>query len=265
MRLYAATLVLLACAPLWAATELKDVEFAKPAGVSLTLDAWIPESAQPQPAVILVHGGGWHAGDKRTYINPWFPTLTQAGIAWFTINYRLAPQWKYPAAPEDVESAVRWVQANARKWHIDPQRIALMGESAGGHLVALVGARGKVKVKTVVDFYGVNDLPLVNQQRGKSQNLEAFLPDGSDATYKAASPATYIHKGMPPYFFVHGTGDKAVPWQQSPAMCDQMKAAGARCEVFLIEGAPHGVEGMEKNPAWKSWKPKVVEWLRREL
>lgn len=66
MKLHAAALVLLACAPLPAATELKDVEFAKPAGVSLTLDAWIPDSATPQPAVILVHGGGWHAGDKRT-------------------------------------------------------------------------------------------------------------------------------------------------------------------------------------------------------
>ncbi|MGC4052680.1 MAG: alpha/beta hydrolase [Paludibaculum sp.] len=270
MKSLAAALVLLASPALWAvppaaATELKDVEFAKPAGVSLTLDAWIPPSAKAQPAVILVHGGGWNAGTKRTYINPWFPTLTDAGIAWFTINYRLAPQWKYPAAPEDVEAAVTWVQANAKKYNIDPKRIALMGESAGGHLVALVGARGKVKVKTVVDFYGPNDLPLINQQRGKSKNLEQFLPDGSDATYKAASPATYIHKKMPPFLFIHGTADKAVPWQQSPAMCDQMKAAGARCEVLLIEGAPHGVEGMEKNPAWQTWKPKVVEWLQREL
>ncbi|MBN9662894.1 MAG: alpha/beta hydrolase, partial [Acidobacteria bacterium] len=127
MKFHAAALVLLASASLCAAppaapTELKDVEFAKPAGVSLTLDAWIPASAKAQPAVILVHGGGWNAGTKRTYINPWFPTLTDAGIAWFTINYRLAPQWKYPAAVEDVEAAVTWVQANAKKWNIDPKR-----------------------------------------------------------------------------------------------------------------------------------------------
>jgi acetyl esterase len=259
------TAAVAATPPAGQATELKDVEFARPAGVSLTLDAWIPPSAKPQPAVILVHGGGWTKGDKRTYIKPWFPTLTAAGIAWFSIDYRLAPQWKHPAAAEDVEAAVRWVQANAKQWNVDPKRLALMGESAGGHLVAFVGARGKVKLKAVVDFYGPNDLPLINQQRGVSQSIQALLPDTSPETVRAASPATYIHRGMPPFLFLHGTGDKAVPWQQSPAMCDQMKAAGARCEVLLIDGAPHGVENWEKDPAFQVWKPKVTSWLKEIL
>ena len=70
---------------------------------------------------------------------------------------------------------------------------------------------------------------------------------------------------MPEYLFVHGTGDKLVAWQQSPAMCDKMKAAGAACEVFLIEGAPHGVSGWDKEPAYQGWKAKVTGWLKAKL
>ena len=110
---------------------LTDVEFARPAGVPLRLDASIPDSLRPQPAVILVHGGGWEAGDKRTYIRPWFDVLNRAGIAWFSVDYRLAPAWKHPAAVEDIETALRWVLSNSRKYAIDPQRIAIIGESAG--------------------------------------------------------------------------------------------------------------------------------------
>ena len=163
--LFRLMVVLCAAAATCAAVDLKDVEFARPNGVVLTLDGWIPASARPQPAVIMVHGGSWNSGDKRTYIGPWFPALTDAGIAWFTINYRLSPQWKFPAAVEDVEAAVSWVRANAAKYNVDPERLALMGESAGGHLVALVGARGKVKVKGVVDFYGPNDLVALHPLR----------------------------------------------------------------------------------------------------
>lgn len=245
------------------AQEIHDLEFARPDGVPLTLDAEIPAGRAGQPAVILVHGGGWEAGDKRTYIKPWFPALSEARIAWFTINYRLAPKYPYPAAVEDVETAVRFVQANAKKFGVDPERLALVGESAGGHLVSLVGARGKVRVKTVIAFYGVHDIPLADQQRGqRSKNLTQFLRD-SDA--QSASPITYVHKGMPPYLFIHGTEDKTVPFAQSTVMCDRMKAAGARCEVFPVAGAGHGVEGWEKDPALLVYKPKMVAWLRAEL
>jgi len=93
-----------------------DVEFARPGGFSLTLDAWTPEGKGPFPTVIIVHGGGFSRGDKQTYVKPLFPVLSEAGFVWFTINYRLAPQYHFPAPVEDVEAAVRWVkeQANTR-------------------------------------------------------------------------------------------------------------------------------------------------------
>src|SRR5215470_7704208 len=85
-----------------------DIEFAKPGGVSLTLDAFVPDGPGPFPTCILVHGGGFVRGDKQTYIKPLFGPLSEAGFTWFTINYRLAPEHRWPACSEDVETAVRW-------------------------------------------------------------------------------------------------------------------------------------------------------------
>ena len=246
--------------------ELKDVEFARPAGVPLTLDADIPDSPRPQSAVLLVHGGGWEAGDKRTYIRPWFATLSAAKIAWFTINYRLAPQWKHPAAVEDIEAALAWISANAKRLGIDARRIAVMGESAGGHLAALAGLRGKQKPAAIVSFYGVHDFDLWFKQRGEvPKNIAKYLPDTRAETLREASPVTYVKKGAPPMLLIHGTADKGVPWEQSKVLCEAAKSKSAACEILLIEGAPHGVENWESDSRFHVWKPKLVAWLRETL
>lgn len=246
------------------ARDLRDVEFAKPNGGSLTLDAWIPDSRRPQPAVIMVHGGGWEAGDKRTYIRPWFGTLTDAGIAWFTINYRLAPQWKHPAAVEDIEAAVRWVRSNAKRLGIDPRRLVLMGESAGGHLAALAALRGRAKVAGMVSFYGIHDIALWAEQRGgMPRNIALYLTDAAPAAVREASPIAYVNANSPPMLLIHGTSDAGVPWRQSEALCEAARRAGVPCELQIIDGAPHGVENWEKNPAFHTWKPKLVQWLQQ--
>src|SRR5919112_1137172 len=85
-----------------------DIEFVKRGNESLTLDAYVPDGPGPFPAVIIVHGGGFVRGDKQTYVKPLFPVLTDAGFAWFTINYRLAPKATFPEPVHDVEDAVRW-------------------------------------------------------------------------------------------------------------------------------------------------------------
>lgn len=255
------------------AVEKNDIEFARPGGVALTLDASIPDGKGPFPAVIVVHGGGWQNGTKRSYEKPILPVLTDAGFAWFTINYRLAPQYKFPAAVEDVEAAIRWVKQHAKVYRVDPKRIALAGESAGGHLVAFVGVRPtkETRVAAVVDFYGPHDLAKRETDKGEvGKNMNAFLGiDKLDAAgiakLKEASPITYVKPGLPPFLFIHGTKDAAVPYEQSPMMCDKLKAAGNRCEVYTVEGAPHGVGPWEKNPEWQGYKAKMAEWLRQTL
>jgi alpha-L-fucosidase 2 len=256
------------------AGETNDIEFARPGGEPLTLDAFVPEGEGPFPTVIIVHGGGWEAGTKRTYVTPWFEPLSKAGFAWFTINYRLAPRHKFPAAAEDVFAAIRWVKAHAREYKVDVKRIALMGESAGGHLVAYAGVKaGKAeRVAAVVSFYGPHDLEQRSRDMGEiGRNvrqllgIEEGLSEENLRRLREASPATYVRKGLPPFLFIHGTKDAAVPYNQSPLMCGKLKAAGNRCEVYTVEGAPHGVGGWEKAPSFQGYKQKMVDWLRVTL
>jgi acetyl esterase len=244
--------------------DVKELQFSRPGGHSLTLDAWLPDDGQRRGAVILVHGGGWEAGDKRTYIRPWFETLTAAGIPWFTINYRVAPQYPHPAAVEDIEAAVRWVRRHANEYNVDPSRLVLMGESAGGHLAALAALRGKVEVAGLVSFYGIHD---VRQWKAESgglpRNISLYLPNATDSMLMEASPVTYIHRGQPPMLLVHGRADTGVPWQQSERFCTAARQVGARCAIQIIEGAPHGVENWEKEARFQVWKRGTVEWLKR--
>ncbi len=252
---------------------ISDVTFTKVGDTALSLDAYVPEGDGPFPAAIIVHGGGFNKGDKQTYVKPLFDPLSEANFAWFTINYRLAPGAKYPAAVEDVEAAIRYVKSHARQYNVDTNRIALIGESAGGHLVSMVGARNKPesRVNAVVSFYGPHDLERrAVEQKQISDTMRDFLgvaelnPKSIKALHEA-SPINHVGPGMPPYLLIHGTKDEKVPYDQSPKMCEKMKEAGNSCEVFTVEGAGHGMGGWEKVSAYQMYKVKMMEWLKDKL
>lgn len=248
-----------------------DIVFATPGGVPLTLDAFVPEGDGPFPTCILVHGGGFTKGDKTSYIKPLFEPLSKAGFTWLTINYRLAPQHRFPACIEDVETAIRWVKAHAAEFKADPQRIALVGESAGGHLVSLAGVRARddTRVAAVVPFYAPHDLESrVKQSQSVPAWVEALfgLTQLDNAAWKVlheASPINHIHGGLPPYLVVHGTKDNTVPFAQSLKFQEKMKAAGNVCDLIVIDGGAHGMGGWEKIDP--SYKEKLVAWLRTTL
>jgi acetyl esterase len=259
-----------------AATLQSDIEYGKAGDVSLKMDAWVPDGKGPFPTVIVVHGGGWQNGDKEKNYKPFFEPLTKAGFAWFTVNYRLAPQYHYPAAVDDVVMAIRYIEAHAKEYKVDMKRVAITGESAGGHIVSLIGARyaQELHLAAVVPFYPVNDFEAIvvgpDKTAGAVKAVSAFLgftePDEkARQLMRESSPITYVKKGMPPYLFVHGTTDPLVNFRQSEAMCAKMKQAGSQCEIYPVEGAPHGVVGWEKNPAWLGYKQKVPEWLHRTM
>jgi carboxypeptidase Q len=252
---------------------IPDVPYTKAVGATLTLDAYVPEGDGPFPAAIVVHGGGFNQGDKQTFVKPLFDPLSDADFAWFTINYRLAPQSKYPAAVEDVEAAIRYVKEHAAEYNVDPKRLALIGESAGGHLVSMVGARNKPesRVNAVVSFYGPHDLERrAVESHQISETVGGFLGvtelnPKSIAILHEASPVTHVGPGMPPFLLIHGTKDEKVPYDQSPEMCEKMKAAGDSCEVFTVEGAGHGIGSWEKVEAYQKYKSKMIEWLKEQL
>jgi carboxypeptidase Q len=254
---------------------ISDVQFHKVGDVALTLDAYVPtEGDGPFPAAILVHGGGFTQGDKQTYIKPLFEPLTEAGYTWFTINYRLSPKVRYPAAIEDVEAAVRYVKSHAKEYKVDVNKIALIGESAGGSLVAMAGVRNKPesRVKAVVAFYTPHDKERrAVEAKQITPSMRDYLGIGEELNPKSihalheASPINYVKPGLPPFLLIHGTKDPQVPYDQSPAMCEKLKASGNLCELFTVEGGVHGMGNWDKLAPPSPYKAKVVEWLKEQL
>jgi alpha-L-fucosidase 2 len=250
-----------------------DIVFARRGSTSLTLDAWVPEGAGPFAAVIIVHGGGFIAGDKQTYVKPLFPILTDAGFAWFTINYRLAPASKFPEPVTDVEDAVRWVMKNAKQYKVDARRVALTGESAGGHLVSYIAvtSASKLGLRAVVPIYAPHDLLARAKNAGKpSDNIQKFVGVGPELTpeniakLEKASPYYHAQPKMPPILLIHGTKDAQVPYEQSVDMQKKLSALGVRCDLFTVPDGAHGMGSWAKLPS-QEWKSYLVSWLRSVL
>jgi acetyl esterase len=267
-RIRAILLLMLLSQPARAVQRLNGVEYARPSGQSLFFDAVIPEGRGPFPAAILVHGGGWVRGDRRTEMAPLFELLTHAGIAWFSIDYRLAKDpLTFGIAIRDVESAARFLQSNAAGFDIDPNRIALIGESAGGHLAAMAALNPDLNVKAVVALYAPTDLSSLAQNAGLMpdsirENMNGSLWGGLIlARLSQLSPIEHLRAGMPPFLFIHGTDDPLVPIQQSRDMCNRMKALGNTCEVYPVANAGHGLR------RWKpsTYQPEILRWLGRYL
>ncbi len=234
------------------AEAYRNVEFAHPGGVVLRLDASVPEGAGPFPAAILVHGGGWVRGDRRIDVAPLFKPLADAGIAWFTIDYRLTSDpLKFGDAVGDVEAAVRFVREHAEEYHVDPDRIALIGESAGGHLAAMAALdEGVPPVQAVVALYAPTNLVAL----AKNSDL---IPDGIRDELKGTvfeklllaglsqlSPIEKVHPGMPPFLLIHGTADPIVPVGQSRAMCAKIQSVGGRLRAV-------------SRPRRRTWNPAL--------
>ena len=250
------------------------VEYTRPGGVSVLLDAHIPEDAHDVPAVILVHGGGWSQGDRTaSFIQPLFPLLDQTGFAWFTIDYRLAPRFAYPAAADDVEAAVLYVKQHAKEYGVNPQKIALMGESAGGHLVNLVGARNTAGVAAVVCFYGPIDMLLWGKRlEGKplSEAVRGFfgieaLDDAGWRQIRRTSPRIYLGPQTPPFLVIHGTRDQAVDYSQALLTVELLEKIHVPCKLITVPDGVHGVINWEKDAKFQHYKPQLIDWLHATL
>ena len=279
-------LIAISGAALFAAVDQKGVEFAHPGAHPLLLDLHIPDGAGPFPAAILIHGGGFDGGSRGTNVAPLFEPLTGAGFAWFTIDYRLAPEAHFPEAIADVNSAIRWVKAHAAEYRLDGRKIAIVGESAGGYLVNYAGTHEtpETSVAAVVDFYGpieYGKLALERRDHPEKFNMDTikrhaangggiyfFGVDRLDAAGLAKlhemSPIAGVHEGMPPFLCIHGTKDDQVSYEQSTAMCDTMHKVGAACELITIEGGGHGMGGW-RAPEMQHWKAEMIAWLRKTL
>ena len=283
------TLVLaIACAVVATAAPVdqKDFEYTRPGGKPILLDLHIPDGPGPFPAAILVHGGGFDGGSKSTNCRPLFEPLATAGFAWFSIDYRMAPEFRFPEANDDLNSAIKWLKANAATYHVNASKIAIIGESAGGFLVNYAGTHEtpETRVAAVVDLYGPVDygkLALQRRDHPERFNMKSIgahianhgsigffgveqLDAAGLAKLRAVGPIFAVHKGMPPFLCIHGTKDDQVAYEQSPAMCDAMHKVGAVCDLITIEGGGHGMSGW-RAPGMQHWKPEMIAWLTKTL
>lgn len=268
------------------ALDLKDVEYAKPGGKPVLLDLHVPDGAGPFPAAILVHGGGFDEGSKSTNVRPLFDVLANAGFAWFSVDYRLAPLAHHKDSNADVVSAIQWVKSNAAKYHVDASKIALIGESAGGFLVNYIGTHEtpESKVAAVVDFYGPVDYGRMSVERREHPeqfNMKSIarhaangggihffevdeLNEAGLAKLRLSAPLFAVHRGMVPFLVIHGTKDDQVPLSQSELMCKAMDKVSAPCQLISIQDGGHGMGGW-KDPSMQHWKAEMVKWLKATL
>jgi acetyl esterase/lipase len=255
------------------------IEFAKPGGESLQLNLARPKTPSGKTAAILcIHGGGFRAG-KREGWDARCKLLAEHGYVAATATYRLAPKFPFPAAVEDVKAAVRWLRANAEKYSIDPDRIGVVGDSAGGHLAQFLGVTGGVapfegdggnagvssRVSCVVNYYGPSDF---TKSYGRSVDAAEVLPLwlGGDDTKEhhrhiLASPLYWVTPGAAPTLLLQGTEDKYVNHEQAVWMRDRLKAADVEVEFLSLEGAGHGFKGADAEKAWKA----ALEFFDRHL
>jgi alpha-L-fucosidase 2 len=251
-------------------TLQKDIVFSP--AQNLKLDAYVPKGRGPFPAVIIVHGGGWEAGDKVTYATPLFEPLAKAGFAWVSIDYRLTPQVRNAEQLDDLRAAIRFVRDKAKRFKVDPNRIAILGESASGQMVAQLATEMPQDVAAVVSFYGVYDFvsrarAMTGELAPRSMPTRLFgitkLDDAAYETLRRFSPHFNVKQAMPPLLLLCGTKDSL--FAQHTEFIAQLKQANARYDAFAVEGAPHGIENWEGHPAWMSYKQKLVDWLRVQL
>jgi acetyl esterase/lipase len=246
------------------------VPYAEHDGVKLAGDLYLPKGLAKAPVLVAVHGGGWQIGNPKFY-QYWGPHLARNGYALFAISYRLSKSGAktFPGAVYDVKAAIQFVRAGAAQFGVDPDRIGLMGDSAGGHLASLVALAGDeplfsseyrgdpqatvpANVKTVVGFYGVYDMLAQWQHdqiaRPRDQITEKFLgvsPMQSRRTYFDASPISYAtldkrEKTGTRFLLLHGTHDDIVdPQTQSQAFLGALKQAGFFARTMVIPGAGH--------------------------
>jgi acetyl esterase len=281
--LYLASAITMAAAPVDPPLDRQGVEFSHAGAKALLLDLHVPAGPGPFPAAILVHGGGFDGGSRSTNVRPLFNVLADAGFAWFSIDYRLAPEARLPEAMGDVNAAVKWVKDHAATYHVDVTKIALIGESAGALLVNYAGTH-ETRVAAVVDIYGPVDYGKLALQRRdhperfNMKTIDAHAANGGGihffgverldaaglAKLQALAPITAVHAGMPPFLCIHGTKDDQVSYEQSPAMCQAMQKVGASCELITVEGGGHGMSTW-RELEMQHWKPEMIAWLRKTL
>lgn len=223
-------------------TKQKDVIFTPPAWPrELKGDLYVPKTAGANPGILLIYGGNWKSTDNRYQMAGIARKLAARGYVVLNATYRGVPDAIYPAAFDDLREAIRWLRAHAAEHHIDPDRIATWGYSAGGHLAALVGTwpgESMPGVQAIVAGGAPSDLRLF-AGRGAASDFMGGTRDEIPERFREASPVAHVTAQTPPTFLYHGSEDSLVPPEHPRAFKAALDRAGVRNELFWIQGRDH--------------------------
>lgn len=265
----------------------RDIVFATIDGHDLKLDIAYPKDNKGNlPAIVYIHGGGFSGGEKPTNQTVFFAKNGFVGIA---VEYRLSGEAKFPAAILDCKTAIRWTRANAKKYGIDPGRIGVIGESAGGYLAAMMGTSGgdsylegdkiysgnSSTVQAVVDLFGPTDFARMNDVPTEMDHNAANSPESQflgklvqedPELVKKANPITYVDATDPPTLMIHGENDNLVIIQQSELLYNALSKAGVKTMLVRVKNAGHGFApspvGAEISPSAKEIEAMEVQWFK---
>ncbi len=246
--------------PVSGARELRDLPYVTGGGDHQQLDLYLPSGdGTARPLVVWIHGGGWETGSRHSC--PLRP-LVRSGYAVASIGYRFSQEAIYPAQIQDCKAALRWLRAHSTEYGIDPARVGAVGESAGGHLVTLLGTTGQTRqfdtgenldqssaVACVVDYFGPTNFlqwgdgpPLLQLDTDKTalaRLLGGRVSEHLEAA-RSASPLFFVDKNSAPFLILHGGKDPLVPLQQSRVLDEALKQAGVESKFVVIPDAGHG-------------------------
>jgi acetyl esterase/lipase len=270
-----------AAGPSGVGTVHRDLAYVTGGDPRQKLDLYLPEGDGPHPLVVYIHGGAFRAGDKSD--RPPLEYLEE-GYALAALNYRLSQHALFPAQIEDCKAAIRWLRANATRYGLDPERFAVGGASAGGHLAAMVGVTGHGRefdvgehldvssgVRAVVDLYGPTDFLQMDDHRlpngmvhdaadsPESQPVGGAIQENPEAVARA-NPVTYVTPEAPPFLIVHGDRDPLVPHHQSRLLAEALERAGVPVIFYTVGGGGHGDFDDPKVPELA--KAFLAEYLR---
>lgn len=265
-------------------TVERGIVYREVDGERLLMDVYHPAAGRaPHPAVLHVHGGGWVTGARSTGSGASdLEALARRGYLVASIDYRLAPRSRFPAALEDVRAAIRFLRGNASRFRIDAARIGALGTSAGGHLVSLVATRPQGvgldgacpyrdqtdTLQAVVAYFPPTDLPALFRSERRAAALQVFgTADLSSPILEEASPIRHVSRDAPPFFIVQGMKDRLVPAEQSERFQERLAGAGVPSSLLMVENAGHAFDprGGAIRPARAEIRQRVIgfldEWL----
>jgi acetyl esterase/lipase len=239
----------------------RDMAYVSGGHPRQALDLYLPDLGHAMPLIVWIHGGAFRMGGKEDRVPL---EMLEQGYAIASLNYRLSQHALFPAQIEDCKAAVRWLRAHADTYGLDLLRFASWGESAGGHLAAMLGTAGHERsfevgehldrsscVQAVLDFFGPTDFLQMDAQRlpegmvhDAADSPESQLVGGPiqerPTELARANPVTYVTPEAPPFLIVHGDRDPLVPYGQSLLLADALKAAGVPVTFYTVVGAGHG-------------------------